>query len=162
MTRSASACRAVRSLGAVLVALALVPGIASAATAIVDDTGTLPYQSTINSRWKQVSGGSRQVGNDIEGSATVTIHLNLAPWLNKNARVYMALPQQSIGVVNVEWATQGRLLPGRLQSGDRTLVYAGVVKSPILEDTIAVKVVTDGRKMTFAHRLEFHFEIDTD
>ena len=103
--------RLVRAFLASLLAFATV---ADAATYVVDDTGSLPYQSTLNSRWRQAS-GNRQVGTDIEGAATVTIHLNLAPWINRNARIYLALPQQSIGVVNVEWATQGRLLPGKLR-----------------------------------------------
>ncbi len=102
------------------------------------------------------------MGNDIEGAATITIRLNLAPWLNRNGRIYLALPQQPIGVVSVEWATQGRMLPGTLQSGQRTLVYAGPIRTNILEDNFTVRVVADGRRVLASQRLQFHFEIDVD
>ena len=102
------------------------------------------------------------MSNDIEGGATVTIRLNLSPWLNRNGRIYLALPQQPIGVVNVEWGTQGRMLPGKLQSGERTLVYAGPIRTSVLEDNFTVHVVADGRRVAATQRLQFHFEIDVD
>ena len=90
---------------------------AFAATYVVDDSSTIPFESQVVTRWRTAAGTSRQLSSEIEGGATVSIRLNLQPWLNRNGRVYLALPQQPVGVVNVEWATQGRLLPGKLQSG---------------------------------------------
>ena len=136
-------------------------GNAGAATYIVDDTSTIPYESNAASRWRQ-SGSGRQLGNDIEAGATVTVRLNVRPWLNRNGRIYLALPQQPIGVVDVAWATQGRLLPGALRSGERTLVYAGPIRTPVIEDNFVVKVVADGRRVALTQRLQFHFEIDID
>jgi hypothetical protein len=135
---------------------------ALAATYVVDDASTIPFESTVATKWRDSATGGRQMSNDIEGAATITLRLNVQPWMNRNGRVYLALPQQPIGVVNVEWSTQGRLLPGKLQSGERTLVYAGPIRSPVLEDTFAVRVVADGRRVIAAQRLKFHFEIDVD
>lgn len=132
-----------------------------AATFVVDDSSSIPFETQVNTRWREGAGG-RQMGNDIEGAATITIRLNLAPWLNRNGRIYLALPQQPIGVVSVEWATQGRMLPGTLQSGQRTLVYAGPIRTNILEDNFTVRVVADGRRVLASQRLQFHFEIDVD
>ena len=84
------------------------------------------------------------------------------PWLNRSGRIYLALPQQPVGVVDVEWATQGRLLPGKLQSGERTLVYAGPIRAEFIEDNLSVRVVADGRRVLGNQRLQFHFEIDVD
>ncbi len=134
---------------------------AIAATYIVDDTSTIPYETNLVSRWRQSATG-RQLGNDIEAGATVTVRLNVQPWLNRNGRIYLALPQQPIGIVTVDWATQGRLLPGTLRSGERTLVYTGPIRTPILEDNFVVKVVADGRRVSLTQRLQFHFEIDVD
>ena len=64
--------------------------------------------------------------------------------------------------MTAEWATQGRLLPGQLISGNRTLVFTGPIRSSLIEDTIALKLQTDGRRLTAPQRLEFHFEIDVD
>lgn len=133
-----------------------------AATYVVDDSSSIPYESNLITKWRDGASGGRQMSNDIEGGALVTLRLNVAPWLNRNGRIYLALPQQPIGVVNVEWSTQGKLLPGKLQSGERTLVYAGPIRANTIEDTFNVKVIADGRRVTVAQRLKFHFEIDVD
>lgn len=135
---------------------------AAAATYVVDDSSTIPFETNVSTRWRDGTRGGRQMSNEIEGGATVTIRLNLQPWLNRNGRIYLALPQQPVGVVNVEWGTQGRMLPGKLQSGERTLVYAGPIHTNFLEDNFTVRVVADGRRVAAAQRLQFHFEIDVD
>ncbi len=152
-----------RRAAALCALLAVAATGAQAATFVVDDTSTLPYETNLSMRWRDstVTGG-RQMSSEIEGATVVTLRLNLQPWLNRNGRVYLALPQQPIGVVNVEWSTQGRMLPGKLQSGERTLVYAGPIRTPFLEDTLTVRVVADGRRVDIAQRLNFHFEIDVD
>lgn len=143
-----------------LLAFATMPSLA--ATYVVDDSSTIPYETNVVTRWRDGAGGGRQMSNDIEGGATITLRLNVQPWLNRQGRVYLVLPQQPVGVVNVEWSTQGRLLPGRLQSGERTLVFAGPIRTTTLEDTFNVRVVADGRRVNAAQRLKFHFEIDVD
>ncbi len=145
-----------------MAALLAVGSSSSAATYVVDDSGTIPYEAHAPMRWRNATGGNRQMSSDIEGGAAVNVRLNLQPWLNRNGRVYLALPQQPVGVVNVEWSTQGRLLPGKLQSGERTLVFAGPVRTPFLEDNLTVHVVADGRRVISNQRLQFHFEIDVD
>lgn len=152
-----------RGAAALCALLAVAATGAPAATFVVDDTSTLPYETNMPMRWRDSAAtGGRQMSNDIEGATVVTLRLNLQPWLNRNGRVYLALPQQPVGVVNVEWATQGRLLPGKLQSGERTLVYAGPIRSPFLEERLTVRVVADGRRVIASQRLQFHFEIDVD
>jgi hypothetical protein len=143
-------------------AWAFVAGGAAAATYIVDDSSTIPYEAQAPTRWRNTIGAGRQMSNDIEGAATIAVRLNVQPWLNRNGRIYLALPQQPIGVVNVEWATQGRLLPGKLQSGERTLVFAGPIRTNFIEDNFSVRVVADGRRVNAPQRLQFHFEIDVD
>ena len=133
----------------------------AAATFHVDDSTTFPNDATTAMKWRSLS-PSRAGGNVVEGTSVVTVRLNLAPWLNKNGRIYMALSEQSIGQVKAAWATQGRLLPGELISGHRTLVYAGPIRTGLLEDTIALKLETDGRRLLAPQRLQFYFEIDVD
>jgi hypothetical protein len=149
-----------RACGSLLAAMLV--GAPAAATYVVDDSSTIPYEAQTSMRWRNTTDASRQMSSEIEGGATVNVRLNLQPWLNRNGRVYLALPQQPVGVVNVEWATQGRLLPGKLQSGERTLVFAGPIRTPFLEDNLTVRVVADGRRVIGNQRLHFHFEIDVD
>ena len=49
----------------------------------------------------------------------------------------------AVGQVTAEWTTQGKLLPGQLVSGNRTLVYAGPIRAGLLEDTIVLKLQAD-------------------
>lgn len=132
-----------------------------AATFRIDDTSTFPNDASIAMKWRSLA-PSRDAGHLVEGATIVTVRLNSAPWLNKAAKIYMALPNQSVGQVTAEWSTQGKLLPGQLISGNRTLVFAGVIRNNAIEDTIALKIQTDGRRLSSPQRLQFHFEIDVD
>jgi len=134
---------------------------ASAATFRVDDSATLPSESSTAMKWRSLA-PSRAAGNAVEGSSVLTVRLNTAPWLNRSGKIYMALPEQPIGQVTAEWSTQGRLLPGQLISGNRTLVYSGPIRAALLEDTIVLKVTADGRRLIAPQRLQFYFEIDVD
>lgn len=150
-----------------LLAIATLAGAALFATAVqgatfrVDDSGSLPGDATVNMKWQSMA-PTRSASHLVEGSTLVTIRLNVAPWLNKAGKIYMALPVQATGQITAEWATQGVLLPGQLASGTRTLVYAGPIRQPRLEDTIALRILADGRRLEAPQRLQFYFEIDVD
>lgn len=150
-----------RSTAFLIAFILLSPAASIAATFRVDDSTSIPTEANLNMRWKSAN-PNRLTGNTVEGGILITIRLNVAPWINRTGKIYMALPQQPIGMVNVEWTTQGRLLPGKLISGERTLVYAGPIRSSTLEDTFVVKVETDGKRLASPQRLQFHFEIDLD
>lgn len=146
---------------ALLLALVLATTSATAATYRVDEAGTFPQQSSAPMRWRQVAPG-RGGDNTIEGSVTINVRLNLAPWLNRKGRLFLVLPEQPITPVRASWTTQGRLNPGQLVSGQRALVYAGPITSALLADTLVLKLETDGARMTSAQQLNFYFEIDVD
>lgn len=154
--------RTLRAALPLWLAFALWATPAAGATHRVDDSTSIPNETAIAMTWRNDSPSRDSIGQAVEGATRVTIRLNTAPWLNRTGRIYMVLPPQPIGTVNVDWTTQGRLLAGRLVSGERTLVYAGAVKAPFIEDTLTVRVETDGRRLSAAQRLKFHFEIDVD
>ncbi|HEY2629616.1 MAG TPA: hypothetical protein VGI57_10840 [Usitatibacter sp.] len=148
-------------IAAALLVLSLATPAGATTTYRVDDSLTLPHESNQAMKWRSLA-PNRTVGNAVEGTSVITIRLDTAPWMNRMGKIYMALPEQPIGQVTAEWTTQGRLLPGQLISGNRTLVYAGPIKSGTLEDTIALKISADGRRLVSAQRLQFYFEIDVD
>jgi len=151
-----------RALSTIAVAVGLLTqGPAGAATYRVDDSATIPYESAAALRWRQVA-PSRGGDNAVEGSTTVQVRLNLAPWLKRNGRLYLVLPDQPAGQVTVRWTTQGRLLPGQLVSGQRALVYAGPITAPIVDETLVLRIETDGTRLNNSQRLNFQFEIDVD
>ena len=144
-----------------LIAILGIAFAAEATTFAVDDSTSYVHDANTAMKWKSVA-PSRRAGNQVEGSTRVTVRLNLSPWLNKTGRIYMALPEQAIGTVKATWTTQGRLQPGQVLSGSRTLVYAGAMKSPLIEDTIALTLEADGQRLLSAQSLKFYFEIDVD
>ncbi len=134
---------------------------AGAATYRVDDSATIPQESSAILRWRQLA-PSRSGDNTVEGGTTVQVRLNLAPWQRRNGRLYLVLPEQPPGRVAVRWTTQGRLLPGQLVTGQRALVFAGPITSPLIDETLVLRIETDGTRLSSSHRLNFHFEIDVD
>lgn len=153
---AASACCLMAAL------LVAAPEPVAAATYRVDDSTTIPQEASATLRWRQFAPGRRTTDNTVEGGTTVQVRLNTAPWMKRSGRIYMVLPEQPVGRVVVHWSTQGRLLPGQLVSGQRALVYAGPITSPMLEETLALRIETDGTRLSSTHRLNFHFEIDVD
>ena len=134
---------------------------AAAATYRVDDSATLPVESTALLRWRQAA-PSRTRDDTLEGATAVAVRLNLAPWVERTARLYLVLPAQGTAAVRVSWLTQGRLLPGEISPGERVLVYQGPIASPFLEETLTLRIEADGSRLPGTERLRFHFEIDTD
>jgi hypothetical protein len=146
---------------ALIALLASIASPAGAATYRVDDSASIPHESSATLQWRHIA-PSRGGDNTVEGATVVQVRLSLAPWIGRNGRVFLVLPEQSLGQVRVTWTTQGRLLPGRLISGERVLVYAGPVTTPFIDETLALKIETDGTRLSSSHRLNFHFEIDID
>lgn len=137
------------------------PVQATAATYRVDDSATIPAESSAVLRWRHFA-PSKSGDNTVEGATKVQVRLNLAPWVKRNGRLFLVLPEQPPGQVTVRWTTQGRLLPGQLVSGQRALVYAGPISTPLLDETLVLRIETDGARLNSTHRLNFHFEIDVD
>jgi hypothetical protein len=133
----------------------------AAVTFRVDDSASVPHEPTTTMRWRSLAPG-RSASNAVEATTLVSVRLNVAPWLNKSAKIYLVLPEQSIGQVTVNFSSQGKLLPGRLVSGARALVFSGDVRTSRIEDTLALRIETDGRRLAAPQRLEFHFEIDVE
>lgn len=150
-----------RLLGCVAAGWLLLPANAGAATYRVDDSATIPAESSATLRWRHFA-PSKGGDNTVEGATRVQVRLNLAPWLKRNGRLFLVLPEQPPGQVTVRWTTQGRLLPGQLVSGQRALVYAGPISTPLLDETLLLRIETDGTRLNSTYRLNFHFEIDVD
>jgi len=133
----------------------------AAATFPVDDSQSLPREANVPMNWRSLA-PNRAIGNGVEGTTIVTVRLDTRRWVNQNGKIYISLPAQSVGEVSAEWSTQGKLIPGKVVSGNRTLVFSGPIKTATLEDTIALKISADGRQLSAPQRLQFNFEIDVE
>lgn len=98
----------------------------------------------------------------VAGDISVVARLDLSPWKGRQGRIYMTLPEQSDGPVTVTWTTRGQLMPGVVRTGGRTLVYSGLLRGGLLEDTLRLNVQGDERRLPQDAQLAFAFEIDLD
>ena len=133
---------------------------ALAGTTRVDDSGTVVSQGVVSMRWRQLVPG-RGADNSVEAGVRVALRLNLSRWLNQPVKLYMGLAPMAGEPVHAAWRTQGRLLPGSVRSGARTLVFDGNAGVASLEETIELTLRTDGRALVSPQSLQFYFEVDT-
>jgi hypothetical protein len=131
----------------------------AASTFRVDDSGTVLSPPAPPMRWRQLVPG-RAGDHTIEGQLSVMLRLNLSPWLHRPARLYLLLaPTESAHLV-ATWRTQGRLLPGAVRGGGRTLVFDGLVREALLQETLLLSLSADGRAIDRALSLQFSVEIE--
>lgn len=126
----------------------------------LDDSASQVIPATAH--WEWAPGTLRAGINTVHMNLRVEVRIDTRAWAGRQGRVYMVLPVDAGGPVTAEWQSQGRLLGGRLVSGERALVYSGSIPGPLLEDSLRVHLTTDARLMTAeTQRLAFHFELDT-
>lgn len=135
---------------------------AGARTFPIDDSGTQALQPDVAMRWKNAAPSHAPGSNLMTGVMTVRLHLNVMPWLHRQGRIYLVLPAQAPGPMKLSWTTQGRLLPGQLISGNRTLVYAGLIGSRFLEDVLSLQFTVDASLMGHRVPVDIHFEMDEE
>jgi hypothetical protein len=94
------------------------------------------------------------------GTTTIRVRINVMPWLRHAGRIYLSLPAQEPGPMRLSWNTQGRFLPGQVQSGNRALIYSGPITTPFMEDTLTLQFVVGGTLMRRPVPVTYHFEMD--
>lgn len=133
---------------------------AHAAAFRLDETGTVVSDPVVNMKWRTPPAGSRAMDNTVEATLRVDVRLNLAPWINRQSRIYMILAPVGSDRVRARWTTQGRLLPGTVSSGERALVFQGPAAPASLTESLLLTLETDGERLTQQQTLSFHFEIE--
>jgi hypothetical protein len=151
------------SLCAIVLAVSLAAAARPAASATyrVDDSASIPRESTALLGWRDAvptRGGS----DTLEGTIGVALRLDLGPWRNRSGRLFLVLPEQATPVVQLSWRTQGRLLPGRVVPGQRVLVYEGLISTPFIDERLELGIEASGERLAGTQPVNFHFEIDVD
>jgi hypothetical protein len=138
--------------------------LAAAAPIRLDDSGSHTIPAHVQMQWRHVPGASLIKGgasNDqMEASLRVAIQLDTQAYAGRSGRVYMVLPADGGSRLALQWQTQGRLLPGRLAPGERSLVYQGVLPDSLLTDQLQLQVLADGEWAQASRRLAVHFELE--
>lgn len=137
-----------------------VPLASSGATFRVDDGGTTVSTPLAPMRWRSLVPG-RASDNVAEGLVQVNLRLNLQKWVNRPARLYMILgPAPLTTALRATWRTQGKLLAGTVLSGQRAIVFEGLVAEAVLLETLQLQLAADGRELVAPQSLQFSFEIE--
>lgn len=149
--------------------LALVLALLGAALALpaaanphrLDDSQSYTVPPNVQMQWLPLKPG-QPFGQGMEAWLRVNVRIDTSQWTGRNGRIYMVLPSDQASRVEAVWTTQGRLLGGRLLSGERALVYAGPIPGPTLQDQLQVRLRADPDWTSNSRRLNFHFELDVD
>jgi hypothetical protein len=145
-----------------LAALLSVCSAALAQTFTVDDSASEVIQSgPLKMRWDSVVPGPGQ-SSTITGQVVVLVRLDVAQWKGRNARIYQKMGSVPVGPVNAQWTANGPLLPGKVQDGERTLVYSGPIQTDRIEDTLRITIQADGNRVVRPQDLNFSFEIELE
>jgi hypothetical protein len=126
----------------------------------LDDSGSQALEAAVNMHWKSTRPSRTRADNLMVGTTTIRVRINVLPWLRRSGRIYLVLPAQPPGPLSASWITQGRLLPGQMQSGNRVLVYAGPITTPFIEDVLKFQFGVDGNLLQRALPVTYHFEMD--
>lgn len=139
----------------------LLAGSALANPHRLDDSGTHTVPPNVQMQWRQLT---PRLSSDfsMEAWLSVNVRIDTRAWSGRNGRVYMVLPRDESSNIEAVWTTQGRLLAGRLLSGERALVFTGTLPGPTLEDQLSLRLRSGSDWSGNTRRLNFHFEFDAD
>lgn len=144
-----------------LVLALLLAGPAQAETYPVDDSASQVLDSNVRMQWVAIAPG-RGSSPNVVGQTTVIVRLDVAEWQGRNGRIFMLLPARPDGEIEATWTTRGRLQPGSMRSGERATVFAGQLTTDTIEDTLVIRLTTNGEYLERVESLEFSFEIEVD
>jgi len=141
----------------------LIPARVAATTSIpIDDSGTQLLEPAVSMRWQsaipQRSGNNRLM----TGTTQVRLRMNVSRWMRHYAHIYLVLPAQPPGSIIASWNTEGVLRPGKVSSGSRTLIYAGPIMQPFMQDVLTMQFIVDGTLMQRPTQVNFRLEMDQD
>ena len=133
---------------------------AAAATFPVDDSGTQVLSPMVKMQWEEpIPSRDRVPSTTIVGQFSVRLRLNTQPWAGKVGKIFITLNTPPSGPVRSNFRAQNQLLDGSVQSGQRTLVYSGIIPR-LIEEPMVFDVMADGNRVVRPEQLDFSFEID--
>lgn len=130
------------------------------AAATLDDSATVVLDPVPRMNWRNLSPKNRD--NTIVGKTRVNVKLATAAWLGKRAKIYMLMPAETAGAVQLTWRGTGQLLDGQLKSGARTLVFSGVIRNSRIEDVLSIEIEADGTRISRTQQLQIYYEIEVE
>lgn len=134
---------------------------AHAAVFRIDETGTTVSHPVVQMQWRLPEPRGR-ISTTVEATVRIDLRLNLQPWLNRQARIFIVMAPVLGERIKANWTTQGRLAAGALSSGERAQIFFGLAGPATLEETLVLTLQADGERMERMQALSFSFEIEVD
>ena len=151
-----------RRAACLLVALAaFATAAARAETHRLDDSLTHTVPPNVQMQWRPMQAAADGSGA-VEAWVQVNVRLDTRAFVQRSGRVYLALERDQTSPVEAVWTSQGRLQSGRVVSGERTLVFAGVIPGATLDDQLNMRLRAQTDWQSEQRRLNFHFEFDAN
>lgn len=127
----------------------------------LDDSLTHTVPPNVQMQWRPLQAAADGSGA-VEAWVQVNVRLDTRAFVQRSGRVYLALERDQASPVEAVWSSQGRLQAGRVVSGERTLVFAGVIPGATLDDQLNMRLRAQTDWQSNQRRLNFHFEFDAD
>lgn len=112
----------------------------------VPDAGTLVMDQGLSMRWRAQTHGEHR-SMLAQGQIAVRLRLDVAPWMGQDVRIYAELESAQIPSLELHWRSADTGRSGVIRQGQQALYFAGPVARAILEDSLAVTFVADGREL---------------
>jgi len=135
---------------------------AAASTSIIDDSASRAIEPSVAMHWRTPIPTRGAPDNVQIGTLRVLVRLDVAQWLHRHGRIYLSLPAQPPGPIDLSWTAEGRLSSGRLHSGERRLVYAGPITQPFIEEPFTFQFELSGALLDRPVQVSYHFEMEED
>jgi hypothetical protein len=152
-----------------LVLLCLLGMHGQLAAARLDDSLSPRQQHDLDLAWKH-SGNtdslSEQEFNSVIAHArNVDTRLDTSRYLGSQARIYLELPVLVRGLtqpsgLQLSWTTNGLFNAGQLTTGNRQLIFEGLITDSVMRDIFNFTFELDARYLTQSLRLEPVYEIE--
>jgi len=147
---------------------ACIAALGASASTRLDDSLSPRQRVDVTPRWLYDGTGAwneDQLNALVAEVRAMEFRLRTAPYVGKNAEIYLAIPQHVSGLktptaMRIEWTTRGLFSPGSVMPGNRTLVYRGKITQSVMTDFFDFRIFLDAR--TSERGIEFDpiFEID--
>ncbi|MBX3608412.1 MAG: hypothetical protein KF871_00835 [Hydrogenophaga sp.] len=145
------------SIAAMLCAI----GSAMANPIRLDDSLTHTVPPNAQMQWRGLT-APRDGAAAMEAWVRVNVRVDTRPVANRSGKLYLVLDRDESSQLEATWTSQGKLLAGRVTSGERTVVFVGTMPDGTLEDQLLMRLRSGADWQASTRRLQFHFEFDAD
>jgi len=141
---------------------------AAAASIRLDDSASPKARFDLQPGWQyegEEIGDADRLNALVARASAVEVRLNTAAIVGKRGRIFIVLPQNIAGLdspdaLRMQWTARGPFKSGTVLPGGRTLLYDGLVDSPLTRDVLDFTIFFDARHTPGGLRLETYFEFD--